>query len=127
MNGALGDSNINWIFLWRLSIQKHSKSSVTKKNWNKTKYLSWISIELKFVKKNCMSNSVESLEYVMCYSSSTRGPIKSANNFVWYSCQKIYSQSRRPITILGIRKNSSFLQVINKPINQDLVFDFLRK
>ena len=31
MNWALRDSNINWIFLWRLPIQNHSKPSITEK------------------------------------------------------------------------------------------------
>ena len=46
-NGALRNSSINWIFLWRLSIQNHLKLSITEKGINKAKYLTWNSIRLK--------------------------------------------------------------------------------
>ena len=60
------NSNINWIFLWRLAIQNHLKA----------KYLTWNSIRIR------------------------------------YKYQKIWSWSRRPDTILEIRKKAAFLKVI---------------
>ena len=60
-NGALRNSRINWKFLWRLSIQNHSKQSVTEKRRNRVKYLTWNSIRLKFVKWNSMQNPVKAL------------------------------------------------------------------
>ena len=33
-NGALSNSSINWIFLWRLSIQSHFKPPITEKHEN---------------------------------------------------------------------------------------------
>ena len=76
-NVSLKITRINWIFLWRLSIQNHSKSSITEKRRNKTKYLTWNSIRLKFVKKTSMPNPAKSLGYIKCHSSSSPRPVKS--------------------------------------------------
>ena len=67
-------------------------------------YLTWNSIKLKFVKKTSMPNSIESLGYIKCYSSSSPRPVKSPSNSIRYNCRKICSWSRRPKTILEIRK-----------------------
>ena len=130
-NGALKNSSINWIFLWRISIQNHPKpSSNTEKIRNKAKFLTWNSIRLKFVKKTSvlnlfefstiasyfnilssynhwslrqlymvtttvtkgMPNSVKTLGYIKCHSSSPR-PVKSPNNSIRYNCEKICSWS----------------------------------
>ena len=109
-------SNINWIFLWRLLIQNHLKLSVTEKRRNKAKYLTWNSIRLKFVKKTSKPNSGKSFEYIMCYSSGSPRSVKSPSNSIRYNCQKICSWSSRPKTILEIRKRAIFLLVINNPI-----------
>ena len=110
------NSSINWIFLWRLSIQNHSKSSITEKRRNKAKYLTWNSIRLKFVKKTSMPNPVKSLGYIKCYSSSSPKPFQSPSIFIRYNCKKIWSWSRRLKTILEIRKMGTFLLVINNSI-----------
>ena len=70
-------SSINWIFLWRLPIQTHSKTSITDKRRNKVKYLTWNSIRFKFVRKTSIPNHVESLGYIKCYSSSSPRPVKA--------------------------------------------------
>ena len=44
------NSRINWIFLWRLPIQNHSKLCITEKKRSKAKYLTWNSIRPKFLK-----------------------------------------------------------------------------
>ena len=101
---ALRSSNIKWIFLWRLSIQKHSKLSITEKRGNTTKYLIWNSVSLKFVKKTSMPNPVKTLGYIKCHSSSSPTPVKSHINSMRYNCEKIYNWSRRPKIILEMRK-----------------------
>ena len=88
--------------------------SKKKKNWNKAKYLTRSSIRLKFVKKTNMSNPVESLGHVKCYSSSSQRPTKSSSNSIRYNCQTICSCSRRPETILEIRKKATFHGVIKR-------------
>ena len=67
------------INLWNsgLAIQNHSKLSITEKRQNKTKYLTWNSKRLKFAKKTRMPNTVKSLRYIKCYSSSSPKPLKN--------------------------------------------------
>ena len=48
--------------MWRLSIQKHLKSSIAEKRRNKAIYLTWNSIRRKFAKKTSMPNPVENLD-----------------------------------------------------------------
>ena len=72
------------------------------------------SLRLKFVKKTNMSNPVESLGHVKCYSSSSQRPTKSSSNSIRYNCQTICSCSRRPETILEIRKKATFHGVIKR-------------
>ena len=115
-NGALRNCSINWIFLWRLRIKNHLKPSITEKRRNKAKYLIWHSIRVKFLKKTSMPNPVKSFGYIKCYSSSSPKSVKSPSNSIRYNCQKICSWSRRPKTVLEIRKKISFLYVINNPI-----------
>ena len=59
-----------------------------------------------------------------CYSSSSPRPVKSLSNSVRYNCKKICSRSRRPKTILDIRKKTRLLQVINNPIIYKFFKDF---
>ena len=98
-----------WILLWKHPIQNHPKLSITEKRRNKAKYLTWNSIRLKFVKKTSMPNPVKSLGYIKCHSSSSPRPVKSPSNSIRYNCDKISSWSRRPKTILEIRKKKTFL------------------
>ena len=70
---------------------------------------------LMFVKKTSIPNFVESLENIKCYSSSSSRPVKTPSNSISRNCQKIFSRSRRPKTILEIRKKATFLWVINNP------------
>ena len=51
-----------------------------------------------------------------CYSSSSPRPAKSLRNAIRYNCKKICSLSRRPKTIMEIRKKATFLQVIKNSI-----------
>ena len=101
-------NSFNWIFLWRLPIQNHSKLSITEKRRNKAKYLTWNSVRLEFVEKTSMPNPVKSLGYIKCYSSSSSRPIKSPSNSIRCNCKKICSWLRRPKTILKIRKRPYF-------------------
>ena len=109
-NGALKNSSINWIFLWRRFFQNHSKLSNTEKRRNKTKYLTWNCIRLKFVKNTSMpTRPCKRLGYIKCYNSSGPRPVKSPSNFIRYNFQKVCSISRRPKTILEIWKKTHFL------------------
>ena len=83
------------------------------KRRNKVNYLTWNFTSLKFVKK---TNKLNCPGYVNCYSSSKLRPVKSPNNSIRYNCNKICSWLRRSKTILEIRKNTTFLQVINNSI-----------
>ena len=119
-NGTLRNNIINWIFLQRFPIQNHQKSSVTEKISNKTKYLTGFFIRLiKFLKKTSIPNPLESFGYIRC-NSSIRPTYKKPSSSIRCNCQKICSSSRRPKTILEIRKKL-FLQVIKKPII-DMIF-----
>ena len=71
---------------------------------------------LKLVKKASMSKLVKSLGYIKCYSSSSPRSVESPSNSTRHNSQKICSWSRRPKTILEIRKKATFLWVIKKPI-----------
>ena len=72
---------------------------------NKAKYLTWISIRFRFVKKNGMSNSVNSLGYVKYYCLR---PIKSPSNSIRHNFLKIQSLMRGPEITLQIRKSPHF-------------------
>ena len=76
-NGPLRNSSINWIFLWRSSIQNHPKQPITEKRRNTARYLTWNSRRIKFVKKISMPNSAKSLGYIKSYSSSSPDLIKA--------------------------------------------------
>ena len=115
-NGPLRNSRINLIFLWRLPIQNHLMSPITKKRINKAKYLTWNSIWLTFVKKTSTPNSIKSLGYIECYSSSSPRPVKSSSNSIRHKCKMICSWSKRPKIILEIRKEATLLKVINNSI-----------
>ena len=87
-NGALRNSNINWIFLWGLPILNPLKLSNTK--------------------KRKLPNPVKCIGYIKCYSLSRPIPVKSPSNSIRYNCNKICSGPRRPKTILEIRKRPHF-------------------
>ena len=118
-NGALRNSSKNWIILWRIPIQNHSKSSVTEKRRNKFKYLTWNPITIWLVKNISILTPAKSLEYKRWYR-----PVKSTSNSIRYICGKTCSWSIRPKTILDIRKNTSFLLVINNAIIYIFFKDF---
>ena len=63
-----------------------------------------------------MSNSVKSLGCIKYYSLSSPRLVQSPSNCIRHNCQKICRWSRRPKTILEIRKNTTFLKKINNPI-----------
>ena len=108
------------MFLWRLPNQNHLKCSITEKRRNKTKYLTWNSIRLKFVKKTSMPNPVKSLGYIKCYSLSDPRSAKSPSNPIRYNCKKICRWSPRPKTILAIRKKClTILLLPEKTKNKD--------
>ena len=90
------------------SIQNHSKPSITEKRRNRAKYLTWNSTRLKFVKKTSLPNPVECLGYIKCRSSSGPRTIKHPSNSIRYNYKSICSWSRRPETILEIRKRPHF-------------------
>ena len=79
----LRNSSMKWIFLWGLPIKNHFKPSTTEKRRNKAKYLTWNSIWLKFVKKTSMPNTVKSIGYIKCYSSSNHNPSNSIRHNCW--------------------------------------------
>ena len=68
------------------------------------------------MKKFSMSNSVKSLGCIKYYSLSSPRLVQSPSNCIRHNCQKICRWSRRSKTILEIRKNTTFLKKINKPI-----------
>ena len=65
-----------------------------------------ITIRLTFVKKTCMPNPAKSLGYIKCHSLSSPRPVESPSNSIRY--KKICRWSKRPKTILEIRKRSQF-------------------
>ena len=81
-------------------------TQITEKRRNKARYQTWNSIKTNFVKRTSMPNTVKSLGYIKCYSSSSPWSLKSPSNSTRYDCQKIWSWSRRPTTILKTRKKS---------------------
>ena len=60
---------------WRRPIQNHLKPSITEKRKNKAKYLTWTSLNLKFVKNSRIPNPVKSYGYIKCYISSGPRPV----------------------------------------------------
>ena len=58
-----------------------------------------------YLKKTSLPNPVKSLGYIKCYSLNSPRP----SNSIRYNCKKICSWSRRPKTILEIRKKATFL------------------
>ena len=89
-----------------LPIQNHSKPSVTEKRGNKDKYLTWNSITPKFANKTRMPNPFKGLGYIKCYNLSSPRLVKSPSNSIRYNSKKICSWSRRPKTILEMRKKA---------------------
>ena len=108
-NETLSNSITKCCILIGKPMKNHSKSCITENRWNKAKYLTQNSIWLKFVNKTSLPNPVESLGYIKCYSLSSFRPIKSSNNSIRCNCQKICNWSRRPKTMLEIRKKATFV------------------
>ena len=108
----------------KTSLPEPLEPIITEKRRNKTKYLVRNSLRCKFVKKNSMLNSVESPEYIKCYSSSSTRPVKNLSNSERYDCQKFCSWSGRPKTILTIRKKVTFLEAIKNSIIYEFFKDF---
>ena len=77
------------------------------------------------MKKTSMPNPVKSLGYMESYSSSSPRPAKSPSNSNRYNWKKICCWSRRPNTILEIRKKVTFLWVVNNPIAYKFFKDFI--
>ena len=96
-----------------------------KKRRSKVKNPSRNSIRLKFVKKTSMPDHAERFRLIKCYSSSCPGPVKSPSNSIRSKSQKIYSLLIRPETILEIRKEATFFEVINNSIIYKFFKDFL--
>ena len=71
-----------------------------------------------------MPNAVKSFWYIKCYSSGSPIPVNGASTSIRYNCHKICSWSKRPKTILGIRKKTTFRQKINNPIIYKFFKDF---
>ena len=92
-------------FLDQFQVQQ---PTLIEKKRSKAKYLMWNSTSPEIVKKTSLLNPVESIRYIKCHGSSSPRPIESPSNFIRYNCQKIYSWSRRPKTILEIRKKTTF-------------------
>ena len=97
---------------------------MTEKRGNKTKYLTWNSIRLRFAKKTSIANPVKSLGYMKYYSSVSPGFVKSSSNSIRSNCQMICSWSRKSKTKLEIWKKATFLFVINKTIIYNFTTDF---
>ena len=77
-----------------------------------------------FVKKTSMSNPVKSLRYILSATTQLASrPIKGSSSSI-RSCQTSKSRSRRPKTILKIRKETTFFNVINNPIIHKVFKDF---
>ena len=62
-------------------------------------------MQYEFANKITMSNFVQSIGYIKCYSLSSSTPIKSSGNFSKYNCQKICGRRGGLKTILGIKKS----------------------
>ena len=102
----------------------HSKLSITEKRRSKSKYLTWISVILRFVKKTIMPNPVKSLAYVNSYSSSSPRTVKSPSNSIRYNCRKICRWSRKPKTIGNWKKGCISLSDHNNSIIYKVFKDF---
>ena len=76
------------------------------------------------MKKTSMLHPVKRLGYIKCHSSSIPRAIKSPSNAIRYNCLKVCSWSRRHESIMEIRKEATFLEVINKPITYNFFKDF---
>ena len=80
---------------------------------NKIKYLTSNSIRFELLKRTSTPYPVKSLGYIKHYSLNSPIYIKSPCNSIQYNCQKIYSWSRWPETILEIRKKTTILKLIH--------------
>ena len=82
----------------------------SKNEWwqNKTKYITLNSIRLAFAQKTSVPNPAETLEYIKCYNFRSLRRVKSPSNSIRYNCQKACSWTRKPETILKIRKRPCF-------------------
>ena len=93
------------------------------KDKNNPKELTWDSLTLEFVKKiNVLSK--RTMSEVLDISSPTARVAPDLLKTL--AIQKICSWSRRPETILENRKETAFLEVINKPIIYNFFKDWLQ-
>ena len=76
------------------------------------------------MKKSSISHPIKSFGYIKCQSLSSPKPIKSLAILSDATCQKVCSWSGEPEIILEIRKEATFLEVINKPILCKFFKDF---
>ena len=118
--GPLRNSSISWIFLWRFPTQNLLKPPITEKRRNKANYLIRNSIGFKFLGKTSMPNSVESLVYINCYSSSSSRPVKNPSNLK----RLLKTLLKRPTSTLETRKKATSLYMTNNAIIYKFFKDF---
>ena len=75
--------------------------------WNDEISLDTRPERFEFVKKISMPNHVESLGYVMCYSSNSPITFQTPSNYIRWNCYKSCSWKGRPETTLKVRKRAS--------------------
>ena len=109
MNGALKNTMINWTLLHRLPIQNHSKSFLTDKWQNKVKHPTQNSKRLEFITKTRMLNPIKNLGSIKSFCLSSLWSVKSTSSSIRYKPLKIWTWTKRPETILEIRRKTTFL------------------
>ena len=100
--------------VWQFRITEGSV--LLRNDETRVKTFTWNFIRFEFVKKTSKPKQVKSLGYIKCYNSNSPRPIESPSNSIRYNCQKICSWMTTRETILEVRKEIIFLEVINKPI-----------
>ena len=99
-----GTFNTNKRLLQRLPIQNHMKLPLLRKE-----DLQQITFSIiMFAKKSSMSNLVKSFWNIMYYTSSSIINVKSYKNSLNYNYQKICSRVRRPESLTGSEKKTTF-------------------
>ena len=79
-----------------------TQSSLSLKKWRNR--FDRLTIGLTFVKSTSMINTIKSLIYFKCYSSSRTRPIKSPSKSIRYDWQKIYCSTSTSENITGNQK-----------------------
>ena len=98
-NGPLMNCCINWVFLQNLAIHNSLKILIAKNEQNIARY---------------------NMAYIKCHSLSSPKYINSPSNSFRYNCHKMWSWSERGETILKIRREATFIKMINKLITNNL-------